>query len=67
MVRRLDGGVVMIKVNKYNLSLMLRRGLGIVILFIIGTWAFGFAIKLICYLLYEGTNVIDKFFGLLVR
>ena len=57
----------MIKVNKYNLSLMLRRGLGITIIFIIGTWTFGFAIKLICYLLYAGTNVIDKFFGLLVR
>ena len=57
----------MIKVNKYNLSLMLRRALGIAILFIIGTWAFGFAIKLICYLLYAGASVIDKFFGLLVR
>lgn len=57
----------MIKVNKYNLSLMLRRALGIAILFIFATWAFSFAVKLICYLLYAGTNVIDKFFGLLVR
>lgn len=56
----------MIKVNRYNLSLLLRRALGIAILFIIGVWAFGFAIKLICYLLYAGTNLIDKFFGLLV-
>ena len=56
-----------IRLNKYNIKLTIRRLIGIAILFILGYWAFSFAVKLIFYILYAGTSLIDKFFGLLVR
>ena len=56
-----------IRLNKYNIKLTIRRLLGIAILFILCYWAFAFSVKLICYLLYAGTKIIDEFFKLLVR
>ena len=56
-----------IRINKYNIKLTIRRLIGIVILFILGHWAFSFAVKLIFYILYAGTKIIDEFFKYLVR
>lgn len=55
-----------IRLNKYNIKLTIRRLIGITILFILGYWAFSFAVKLIFYILYAGTGLIDKFFKFLV-
>ena len=54
-----------IRLNKYNIKLTIRRLIGIAILFILGYWAFSFAVKLIFYILYVGTGLIDKFFRFL--
>lgn len=56
----------MLKFSKYNIYLTIRRLIGILILFILGYWAVSFGIKLIFYILYAGTTVIDKFFSFLV-
>lgn len=55
-----------LSVSWYKIPVEIRRFLGILILFMIAYWAFAFSVKLICYLLYAGTNLIDKFFGFLV-
>lgn len=55
-----------IRLNKYNIKLTIRRLIGIAILFILSYWAFSFAVKLIFYILYAGTGLIDKFFRFLV-
>ena len=56
-----------IRLNKYNIKLTIRRLIGISILFILGYWAFSFAVKLIFYILYAGTTFIDDFFRFLVK
>lgn len=56
-----------IRLNKYNIKLTIRRLIGIAILFILSYWAFSFAVKLIFYILYAGTKIIDGFFKFLVR
>lgn len=55
-----------IRLNKYNIKLTIRRLIGIAILFILGYWTFSFVVKLIFYILYSGTGLIDKFFKFLV-
>lgn len=55
-----------LSVSWYKIPVEIRRFLGILILFMIAYWTFTFSVKLICYLLYAGTTLIDKFFGLLV-
>lgn len=55
-----------IRLNKYNIKLTIRRLIGIAILFILSYWAFSFAVKLIFYILYAGTGLIDRFFKFLV-
>jgi len=62
------GGVNMkaLSVNWYKIPVGIRRFLGVLLLFILAYWTFTFSVKLICYLLYAGTNFIDKFFGFLV-
>ena len=56
-----------IRLNKYNIKLTIRRLIGISVLFILGYWAFSFVVKLIFYILYAGTKIIDEFFKYLVR
>lgn len=53
--------------NWYKIPINVRRFIGILILFILGYWAFSFAVKLIFYILYAGTTLIDGFFRYLVR
>lgn len=52
--------------NWYKVPINIRRVLGILILFILGYLAFSFAVKLIFYILYAGTSLIDGFFKFLV-
>ncbi|MGF0095039.1 hypothetical protein ACQRC6_01245 [Peptoniphilus sp. SGI.035] len=52
--------------NWYKIPINIRRFIGITILFILGYLAVSFGIKLIFYILYAGTTVIDKFFSFLV-
>ncbi|MGF0096057.1 hypothetical protein ACQRC6_06410 [Peptoniphilus sp. SGI.035] len=52
--------------NWYKIPINIRRFIGITILFILGYLAVSFGIKLIFYILYAGTTVIDKFFKFLV-
>lgn len=56
----------MIKLNKYNLVLTIRRIVGIFILSVIGYLGFIFFIKLICLVLYKGVTFIDALFASLV-
>lgn len=57
----------MIKVNKYNVFLTLRRLFGITLtsmtLYLIGL----FFLKFVFWFLYAGTTLIDGFFRFLVR
>ena len=55
-----------LSVSWYKIPVGIRRFLGVLILFILAYWTFTFSVKLICYLLYAGTILIDKFFGFLV-
>lgn len=52
--------------NWYKVPINIRRFIGITILFILGYLAFSFAVKLIFYILYVGTEIIDSFFKFLV-
>lgn len=62
------GGVSVkaLSINWYRIPVGIRRFLGILILFMIAYWTFTFSVKLICYLLYAGTEIIDGFFKFLV-
>ena len=55
-----------LSISWYKIPIEVRRFLGILLLFMIAYWTFAFSVKLICYLLYAGTTLIDKFFGFLV-
>lgn len=55
-----------LSISWYKIPVGIRRFLGVLLLFILAYWTFTFSVKLICYLLYAGTNLIDKFFGFLV-
>lgn len=55
-----------ISISWYKIPVGIRRSLGVLLLFILAYWTFTFSVKLICYLLYAGTTLIDKFFGSLV-
>ena len=55
-----------LSINWYKIPIGIRRFLGVLLLFILAYWTFTFSVKLICYLLYAGTNLIDRFFGFLV-
>lgn len=55
-----------LSVSWYKIPVGIRRFLGVLLLFILAYWTFAFSVKLICYLLYAGTNLIDKLFGFLV-
>ena len=50
----------------YKIPVGIRRFLGVLLLFILEYWTFTFSVKLICYLLYAGTKIIDGFFRFLV-
>lgn len=50
----------------YKIPVEIRRSLGVLLLFILAYWTFTFSVKLICYLLYAGTKIIDGFFKFLV-
>ena len=67
MARRLDGGIKMIKFNRFNLTLMARRAIGIALAFMTIYLVGLFFIKFIFYILYAGTEIIDGFFKFLVR
>ena len=56
----------MIKVNKFNLFLLIRRFIGILILAKVLYFISLFAIKFILWFLYAGVEVIDSFFKFLV-
>lgn len=55
-----------IKLNARNISLTLRRILGISLVLILGYWAVNFGIKSICYLMYAGVEVMDSLFRFLM-
>ena len=63
-----------LKLNSYNTLLTIRRGLGIatilfsIFLILSSIYFIGlFCIKAICYFLYAGTEIIDKFFRILIN
>lgn len=56
----------MVKFNKYNLVLTIKRLIGIAAAMILGYLAFNFGIKLVFYFLYVGTSLIDALFASLV-
>lgn len=63
-----------LKLNSYNTLLTIRRGLGIatilfsIFLILSSIYFIGlFGIKAICYFLYAGTEIIDKFFRILIN
>lgn len=56
----------MIKFNRFNLTLMARRAIGIALTFMTIYLVGIFFIKSIFYVLYTGTKIIDGFFKLLV-
>lgn len=56
-----------LSISWYKIPVEIRRFLGILIIFMIAYWTFTFSVKLICYLLYAGTEIIDGFFKFLVR
>lgn len=55
-----------LSVSWYKIPVGIRRFLGVLLLFMIAYWTFTFSVKLICYLLYAGTKIIDGFFKFLV-
>lgn len=55
-----------LSISWYKIPIEIRRFLGVLLIFILAYWTFTFSVKLICYLLYAGTTLIDKFFGFLV-
>ena len=55
-----------LSVSWYKIPVGIRRSLGVLLLFILAYWTFTFSVKLICYLLYAGTKIIDGFFKFLV-
>lgn len=55
-----------LSVSWYKIPVGIRRFLGILILVMLAYWTFTFSVKLICYLLYAGTKIIDGFFKFLV-
>lgn len=55
-----------LSVSWYKIPVGIRRFLGVLLLFMIAYWTFAFSVKLICYLLYAGTKIIDGFFKFLV-
>lgn len=55
-----------LSINWYKIPVGIRRFLGVLLLFILAYWTFTFSVKLICYLLYAGTEIIDGFFKFLV-
>lgn len=57
----------MIKFNRFNLTLMARRAIGIALTFMMIYLLGLFFIKSIFYVLYAGTTLIDGFFRFLVR
>ena len=57
----------MIKFNRFNLTLMARRAIGIALAFMTLYLVGLFFIKSIFYVLYTGTTLIDGLFKLLVR
>lgn len=57
----------MIKINKFNIFLTIRRLLGILIVLMGGYLATLFCIKFIFYILYAGTEFIDGLFKFLVK
>lgn len=57
----------MLKISKYNILLTTRRLIGILIVLMGGYLAALFCIKLIFYILYAGTEIIDGLFKFLVR
>lgn len=66
MARRLDGDLKMVKINKFNLLLLIRRVIGILILAKALYFISLFSFKFIFWFLYAGVEVIDSFFKLLV-
>lgn len=56
-----------LSIGWYKIPVGIRRFLGVLLLFMIAYWTFTFSVKLICYLLYAGTKIIDVFFKFLVR
>ena len=56
----------MIKFNRFNLTLMARRAIGIALTFMTLYLLGLFFIKSIFYVLYAGTTLIDGIFKLLV-
>ncbi|MEQ3347211.1 hypothetical protein [Peptoniphilus senegalensis] len=56
-----------LSVGWYKIPVGIRRFLGVLLLFILAYWTFTFSVKLVCYLLYAGTKIIDDFFKYLVR
>ena len=56
-----------LKLNSYNAFLTLRRTVGIVGLILLIYFLGIFGIKAICYLMYAGTEIIDRGFRLLVN
>ena len=57
----------MIKFNRFNLTLMARRAIGIALAFMTIYLVGLFFIKSIFYVLYTGTTLIDGLFKFLVR
>lgn len=57
----------MIKVNKFNLFLLIRRFIGILILAKVLYFISLISIKFVFWFLYAGVEVIDSFFKFLVR
>lgn len=55
-----------LSISWYKIPVGIRRFLGVLLLFILAYWTFTFSVKLICYLLYAGTEIIDGFFKFLV-
>lgn len=55
-----------LSINWYKIPVGIRRFLGVLLLFILAYWTFTFSVKLVCYLLYAGTEIIDGFFKFLV-
>lgn len=55
----------MVKINKFNLFLLIRRFIGILILAKVLYFISLISIKFIFWFLYVGVGVIDSFFGFL--
>ena len=55
-----------LSISWYKIPIKIRRFIGVLIFFTLAYWTFAFSVKLICYLLYAGTEIIDGFFKFLV-